>query len=148
MCGFNWSLQSDTLKVGVGTMVGRLVGTGVAVGCGVAVGMAVGIGWGVAVGCGVAVGNGVGTACGVGVGKGVGSGIRVTVGWGVAVGKCVGIIWGVTVGIESTMARARWSISRSSSSSEGPQADANRAGLTRASPTATVRKICRTPLPT
>ena len=84
-------------------------------------------------GCGVGVGRGVGIAWGVTVGSGVGSGIRVTVGCGVAVGKAVGMTWGVTVGIASAMARARWSISRLSSSSEGPQATSKRAKPVRAS---------------
>ncbi|MDE2844439.1 MAG: hypothetical protein OXN21_13820 [Chloroflexota bacterium] len=105
---------------GVGVGAGVAVGgktTGVAVGCGVADGMTV------AVGAAVTVGNS------VAVGTRVGSGGRVAVGWGVAVGSGVGIACGVAVGTASTMARARWSISWASSSSEGPQASESKTRL-------------------
>ena len=103
------------------------------------------MGWGVVVGAAVAVGTGVGAGMGVAVetrvavGRDVGSGIRVGVGWGVAVGKGVGMTWGVTVGMAATMACARWSISRLSSWSEGPQAGRARARPAKASPATAFR---------
>ena len=75
----------------------------------------------VAVGCGVAV------IAGVGVGAGVTVGMTVGKATGVTVGNGVGNATGVTVGTASTMARARWSMSRFSSSSDGPQAIDSRA---------------------
>ena len=69
------------------------------------------------------------------VGACVGSGILVAVGWGVAVGRGVGISCGVAVGTASTIARARWSISWDSSSSEGPQPGSARVRLAATSPT-------------
>jgi hypothetical protein len=105
----------------------------VAVGCGVGITdrtCRVGVGWGVGVGAGVTVGGGVGIATGVTVGMGVGAAA------GVAVGNGVGNTTGVAVGTASTMARARWSISRLISSSEGPQADINNVSDTIPTPTA------------
>ena len=86
--------------------------------------MGVGVGLWVAVGRGVrvAVGKGVAVGCGVGVGCGVAVGTLVVVGRGVAEGGVVGRTSGVAVGTSARICRARCSIMRFSSSSEGPQA--------------------------
>ena len=91
----------------------------------------------VTVGAAVTVGNR------VAVGTNVGSGDRVAVGCGVEVGNGVGITWGVAVGTASTIARALWSISWLSSSSEGPHAGRARVRLAKASPTSTHHRAVR-----
>ena len=60
-------------------------------------------------------------------------------------GSGVGMTWGVTVGIASAIALARWSMSRFSSSSEGPQAGSAKARAARNKEASPIRvNACRT----